>query len=112
MTKRSNIGTKRAKSINGYPRPSQRQPPPIVRNRFSRDSKPDRGSDSFSKAPMSVPEGHYAGCKFTAPPSCSTLPLPPMQWLQTNQSVIQLPNIYQQINIVQHLKILLKINKS
>ncbi|KAF7275375.1 hypothetical protein GWI33_011814 [Rhynchophorus ferrugineus] len=106
MIKRSNIGTKRAKSIHNYQRPSQRGPPD--HNRLSIDRKPDNGSDSSSKAPLGVLEGHYAGCKFSAPPSCSTLPLPPMQWLRTNQSITQSPNICQQIYIVQ-LKILLKI---
>ncbi|KAF7269569.1 hypothetical protein GWI33_017384 [Rhynchophorus ferrugineus] len=106
MTKRSIAGTKRAKSIKNHPRPSQREP--IVRNRFSRDRKPDSRSDSSSKAPLGLLEGHYAGCKFTTPPSSSTLPLPPIQWLRTNLSVTQSPNICQQIDIVQ-LKKLLKI---
>lgn len=59
---------------------------------------------------------HYAGCKFTEPPSASALPLPPKHWTQLNRTVM-LPfhatnkscAIDQHQIFSQHLKQLLKV---
>jgi len=59
--------------------------------------------------------GHYAGCKWSEPPSPSTLPAPPQHWMQATSphSIIvpfhEKPNLVGQHDIATQLKVLLKV---
>lgn len=69
---------------------------------------------SLGSSPRTSPgllAGHYAGCKFSEPPSPSALPLPPKHWMQTSRSV-RLPlctTKSDHIDMASQLKILLKV---
>lgn len=87
----------RLSPVKGYPRSPVRSP-----------------QGSLGSSPRTSPgllAGHYAGCKFSEPPSPSALPLPPKHWTQTTRSV-RLPfhtpkSDY--IDMASQLKIMLKV---
>ncbi|XP_018574856.1 proline-rich nuclear receptor coactivator 2 [Anoplophora glabripennis] len=70
---------------------------------------------SLRSSPRTSPgllAGHYAGCKFSEPPSPSALPLPPQHWMQTTTRTLQLPfhsNKSDHNDVAQQLKLLLKV---
>ncbi|KAF7273941.1 proline-rich nuclear receptor coactivator 2 A-like [Rhynchophorus ferrugineus] len=119
MTKRSDIGGKivsqaKAKATKYPSKPTPQDSP--VHNKSPRQS-PVRGTESSRRSPLGVLAGHYAGCKFTEPPSASAVPLPPLHWMQAKKSVMlpfnaatSVPSaMNQHLDFTQQLKLLLKV---
>lgn len=85
---------------------------PVKRHPRSPTSSPQGSLGSSPRTSPGLLAGHYAGCKFSEPPSPSALPLPPKHWMQTNRAV-RLP-FHSSIksdysDVAQQLKVLLKV---
>lgn len=112
------------KTMNGKPR-SVKYP----NNKHCNSTSPTKGEpfatqrlspvrvspNSQGSSPRTSPgllAGHYAGCKWTEPPSPSALPLPPRHWMQSPHGVLHSFSIEKpkQPDIAQQLKVLLKVN--
>lgn len=76
-----------------------------------RSHSPQGNLGSSSRTSPGLLAGHYAGCKFSEPPSPSALPLPPQHWMQATRSV-RLPfhSMKSDHNdVANQLKVLLKV---
>lgn len=112
------------KSMNGKPRSvknsnikchintSPVKGEPSITQRLSPVRVSPHSQGSSPRTSPGLLAGHYAGCKWTEPPSPSALPLPPRHWMQSSHTVLHPFSLEKpkQPDIAQQLKVLLKVH--